>query len=383
MSVSALLLEDFKCFKNLELPCAQLTVLTGYNAAGKSTALHALLLMAQALRLNPLTDRLALNGDLVSLGTAGDVIRHNSESQGICLGVKGSGEQITWTFEYNRRLSARGVMSLKDAQYDNQLHSETSASAMVPGPSASASDLLRVLQGLVFVGPGRVTQLSTYPVPRTSGQGRGDVGMNGEYAAYWYLECADEEVDEPRRHRREIDARTVRSQIESWVDEFFPGARVTANRLTPDSPVHLAFRLQGTGGWVPPANVGYGLGYAFPMLVTMLTTSLGSVVVIDSAEAHLHPRAQSAVGRFLGQMAGAGQQIIVETHSDHLLNGIRLAVRDRLLKPHDVALHFFDSGDSKGQVTSLAIDDNGAISDWPEGFFDQAERDLAILSGWA
>lgn len=383
MSVSALLLENFKCFKNLELPCAQLTVLTGYNAAGKSTALHALLLLAQALRLNPMSDRLALNGDLVSLGSAGDVIRHDSEYHGIRLGIRGSDEQITWAFEYDRRLSARGVMSLTSAQYDNRTHSETSASQMVPGPSACDSHLLRLLQGMIFVGPGRVTQLSTYPIPRTSWQERGDVGMNGEYAAYWYLECADEEVDEPRRHQREPDARTVRSQIETWVDEFFPGARVSASRLTPDSPIHLAFRLQGTGGWVPPANVGYGLGYAFPMLVTMLTTSLGSVVVIDSAEAHLHPRAQSAVGRFLGQMAGAGLQIIVETHSDHLLNGVRLAVRDRLLKPRDVALHFFDAGDAKGQVTSLAIDNNGAISDWPEGFFDQAERDLAILSGWA
>jgi len=107
------------------------------------------------------------------------------------------------------------------------------------------------------------------------------------------------------------------------------------------------------------------------------------VVIIDSAEAHLHPRAQSAVGRFLGQMAGAGLQVLVETHSDHLLNGIRLAVRDSLIRSRDVALHFFEAGGATGQVTSLAIDDNGAISDWPEGFFDQTERDLAILSGWS
>ena len=383
MSVSALLLQDFKCFSDLELPCEQLTVLTGYNAAGKSTTLHALLLIAQALRLNPMTDRLSLNGDLVNLGTAGDVIRHDSASHGICLGAKGSDERITWAFEYNRTLSARGVMSLKRAQYESPAHSETSDSHMVPGRSASDSELIRALRGIVFVGPGRVTQLSAYPIPRTSWQERGDVGMNGEFAAYWYQECADEEVDEARRHPRERDARTVRSQVEAWVDEFFPGARVSANRLAADSPVHLAFRLQGTGGWVPPANVGYGLGYAFPMLVTMLTTRPGSVVIIDSAEAHLHPRAQSAVGRFLGQMAGAGLQVLVETHSDHLLNGIRLAVRDSLIRSRDVALHFFEAGDATSQVTSLAIDDNGAISDWPEGFFDQTERDLAVLSGWS
>ena len=380
--ISALTLRDFKCFKALDLPCARLTVLTGYNAAGKSTALHALLLMAQALRSRPISGRIALNGDLVSLGSAGDVIRHGAESHAIRLGARGGSEQIEWTFGYDRGLSARGFMSLQNVEYCNSLGSESSGSRVVPGPESSGSDLVRALEESIFVGPGRATQSSSYPVPRTSWHERGDVGTNGEYAAYWYLECADDEVDSLRRHRRNRDVRTVRSQVEDWMDEFFPGARVSANRLTTDAPVHLTFRLHGGGSWVPPANVGYGLGYAFPMLVAMLTAEPDCVVVIDSAEAHLHPRAQSAVGRFLGQMAGAGLQLFVETHSDHLLNGMRLAVRDGLLRPTDVALHFFGVGASLGQITSLDIDNNGAVSDWPEGFFDQAERDLATLSGW-
>ena len=382
MMVYTLSLQDFKCFRTLELPCAQLTVLTGYNAAGKSSALHALLLMAQAIRLNPASNRLALNGDFVSLGSAGDVIRHGASSQSILLGISSADEQLQWRFVYDRNLSARGVLSLKRAEYRNPLRILVSTSQLIPGSDVFNSNLLRVLEALIFVGPARETQLSTYPVPRTSSLRRGDVGTNGEYAAYWYLECADDEVDWTRRHRRQSNAITVRSQVEAWVEEFFPGARVSANRLTPESPVELAYRLHGTGGWVPPPNVGYGLGYAFPMLVTMLTAEPESVIVIDSAEAHLHPRAQSAVGRFLGQMAGAGLQIFLETHSDHLLNGIRLAVRDRLLSPADVTLHYFDAEETRNQVTSLAIDKNGAISDWPDGFFDQAERDLAILSGW-
>ncbi len=114
----------------------------------------------------------------------------------------------------------------------------------------------------------------------------------------------------------------------------------------------------------------------------MLIRENGSIVVVDSPEAHLHPRAQSAVGQLLGQMAGAGLQVFVETHSDHLLSGIRLAVRDGLVQPDDVALHFVGQDGMVGRVTTLAVDKNGAISDWPEGFFDQAENDLAILSGW-
>ena len=81
-------------------------------------------------------------------------------------------------------------------------------------------------------------------------------------------------------------------------------------------------------------------------------------------------------------MAGAGLQILVETHSDHLLNGIRLAVRDDLVQPNNVALDFIGQGGVAGKVTTLAIDKNGSVSDWPAGFFDQAENDLATLTGW-
>ena len=382
MNISVVELQDFKCFEKLELPCASLTVLTGYNAAGKSSVLHSLLLMAQAARSNLQADCLALNGDLVNLGSAGDVIRHGSGSHSIRLGFRGKSERITWTFGYERGLSARGLMSLRNVEYKNPLLSETCTHRLLPGPGASKSELLRALQATVYMGPERSMQAATYPVPRAAWQARGDVGVKGEHAAYWYLECADDAVDVARRYGRDKDARqTVRSQVEAWMDELFPNARVNADRLTPEASVQLTFRLR-SDGWVSPANVGYGLGYGFPMLISMLTAEIDSVIVIDSAEAHLHPRAQSAVGRFLGQMAGAGLQIFVETHSDHLLNGIRIAVRDRFLAPEDVALHFFDLGADSGQATSLDVDRNGAISDWPKGFFDQAERDLSILSGW-
>ena len=209
----------------------------------------------------------------------------------------------------------------------------------------------------------------------------GDIGAAGEFAPYWYLEAADEDVDSGRR-RANDDGGTVRAQVDAWLGELFPGARASADRLSPDAPIRLSFSLSTTSPWERPANVGFGLSYAFPMLVALLTRETGSILVVDSAEAHLHPRAQSAVGRLLGQMAGAGLQIFVETHSDHLLSGIRLAVKDGLLQPDDVALHFVGQGGVPGQVTTLAVDKNGAVSDWPAGFFDQAENDLAVLSGW-
>lgn len=379
-------MDDFKCFEALDLPCASLTVLTGYNAAGKSSALQALLLMTQALRIAANENCLPLNGELVSLGSEGDVLRSGASSPSFSLGVRTSGESIKWRFGSGRAKSARGLVPLNGLEYMQNGRRRTppgkwAPKRIWPAVGGTKSPLAAAIRGAVFISAARALQLDTFPVPKMPFHPEGYVGATGEYAPYWYLEYADEEVDEARRHPQN-NGETVRTQVDAWLSELFPGARVSADRLTPDSPIRLTFSLSTSSPWARPANVGFGLSYAFPMLVALLTRAQDSIIVVDSAEAHLHPRAQSAVGRLLGQMAGAGLQIFVETHSDHLLNGIRLAVRDGLVKPDNVALHFFGQGGKVGQVTTLALDRNGAVSDWPEGFFDQAENDLAILSGW-
>ena len=384
MMLSAIELENFKCYEALDLPCAALTVLTGYNAAGKSTALQALLLLAQALQTAGAGRDLPLNGDVVSLGSEGDVLRRTAIAPSFSLGVRTVDERIRWTFGSLRARSGRGLVPLRSLEY--QRGSEDAALAhdaerIWPPPGGDGSALAATLRSTAYVSAARAVPLDSFPVPRTAARLTGDVGAAGEFAPYWYLEFADEKVDAVRRHP--LDAsETVRAQVDAWLGELFPGARATADRLSPDAPIRLSFSLSRTSPWARPANVGFGLSYAFPMLVALLTREKGSIVVVDSAEAHLHPRAQSAVGRLLGQMAGAGLQVFVETHSDHLLSGVRLAVRDGLLHPDEVALHFVGQGGVPGQVTTLVVDKNGAVSDWPEGFFDQAENDLAMLSGW-
>lgn len=386
MTFKVIELDNFKCFEALDIPCAPLTVLTGYNAAGKSTALQALLLMTQALRIAANENRLPLNGELVSLGSEGDVLRSGGSDPSFSLGVRSSGESIKWTFGSGRAKSVRGLVPLNGLEYTQNGRRRTSPGKRVPqriwpAVGGAKSPLARAIRDTVFISADRDLQSETFAVPKASFHPEGDVGATGQYAAYWYLEYADDEVEKGRRHPQE-KGETVRTQVDAWLSDLFPDARVSADRLTPDAPIKLTFSMSKSSPWARPWNVGYGLSYAFPMLVALLTRPAGSIIAVDSAEAHLHPRAQSAVGHLLGRMAGAGLQVFVETHSDHLLNGIRLAVRDGLVKPDDVALHFFGQGGKAGQVTTLALDRNGAVSDWPEGFFDQAENDLAILSGW-
>lgn len=382
MTISLVTLESFKCFTALDLPCAPLTLLTGQNAGGKSTALQALLLLTQGLREGPNSGVLPLNGPLVELGTASDVIQHSMSPPVLSLGAGSSTERALWRFEVDRDLSTRGLMRLAKVSYVSRGDSLDLESPRLLPPAMADSDLVDSLRHTTFISAGREVQVDAYPVPRRSAQIAGDVGCSGEYAPYWYLESADEEVSTLRRHPTD-NRETVRAQVDAWLHELFPGARVSAERLAPDAPVRLSFSVGKTSPWSKPANVGYGLSYAFPMLVSLLVAPPGSVVVIDSAEAHLHPRAQSAVGHLLGRMAGAGLQLLVESHSDHLLNGVRLAVRHGLVQPGDVAVHFFGHRSGANPVMTVTVDRDGAISDWPEGFFDQTERDLAALSGWA
>ena len=385
MTLEAIELKNFKCYEALDLPCGALTVLTGYNAAGKSTALQALLLLAQALQTAASEIELPLNGEVVSLGSEGDVLRHGATEPSFSLGVRTADERIRWTFGSQKVRSSRGLVPLRALDYRHGggpgASTRRKPVRIWPARGGGNSALASALRSTVYVGAARAVPLDSFPVPRTAARPAGDVGAGGEFAPYWYLKYADEDVAATRR-RGSNDGGTVRAQVDAWLGELFPGARASADRLSPDAPIRLSFSLSKTSPWARPANVGFGLSYAFPMLVALLTQKKGSIVVVDSPEAHLHPRAQSGVGRLLGQMAGAGLQIFVETHSDHLLNGVRLAVRDGLVQPDDVALHFVGQGGVPGQVTTLAVDKNGAVSDWPEGFFDQAENDLATLSGW-
>ena len=82
----------------------------------------------------------------------------------------------------------------------------------------------------------------------------------------------------------------------------------------------------------------------------------------------------------LAETAARGVQVIVESHSDHVLNGVRLAVKQKKLLAQDVCVHFFSHRPGQGAVPeSPSMDDDGRLDSWPEGFFDQFDFALAEL----
>ena len=359
VSLKSISIDAFKCFEQLALPLGALTLLTGFNGAGKSSALQPLMLIAQTYKRSDDPKRLSLNGSLVKLGTAGDVTPSSSDRR---MKFSISTETADHTWEISPKAGDRDLdMVSKDNLHPNERDR-------------------RILRDITYLAAVRLGAEDSFPIPdNLDGL---DVGFDGRYAPYWYDRLADDIVVAERLNPKE-EATTFRKQLDSWMAVLFPGARVSVQSVVALSLMNLQFALGEYGDWRRPSNIGYGLTYAFPILVALLGATPGQVIVVDSPEAHLHPSAQSMMGRLLAHFANAGVQIIVETHSDHLLSGIRLAVREKVLSPQKLNIHFFGGASEGGHgVISPTVGADGEIYEWPNGFFDQGEKDLAQLAGW-
>ncbi len=369
--ITSIGIKNFKCFSHLRLPLGKLTLLTGFNAGGKSSAVQPLLLIAQGLRRNLETEEFALNGDLVRLGSAADIMPPDAVSPFVEILVEASRGSVRWSLE------ARAL----DRQLRQHPASAASGSTQDESNDTTAS-IRKTIAALTFISAVREGVSDTYPYPDEVDARVPDVGILGEFAPFIFGMRADDIVPVQRRQTAETGT-TLRKQVAAWIGTLFPHAQANV-RLLPDvSLANLQFRTSDLGAWRRPVNVGYGFTYAFPIVVALLTAIEGQIVVVDSPEAHLHPAAQSVMGQLLVQFAKAGVQIIVETHSDHLLNGVRLALRAGMMDATETYVHFFTGARNGAHgVVSPTINAAGALSEWPAGFFDQSERDLALLSGW-
>jgi len=354
-SVDAITMDGFKCFDHLRMELGQLTLVTGFNGGGKSTAIQPLLLLAQTLRLGILT-ALPLNGPMVKLGTAGD-ITPNEDGSLTNLTIEGQGTTIS--------------VKPKLRSGDRVLQLVESLSGALDTPLACSLSMLSYL-GAIRIGPE-----DSFPIPEQFDTP--DVGLDGRFAPYWYDHHVDEDVDEARRFPGE-EASVYRKHLDAWLGSMFPGAQANVQNVVNLSQMNLQFRLSSLGAWRRPSNIGYGLTYVFPILVSLLSAKPGQIIIIDSPESHLHPSAQ----RILATFAQAGVQILVETHSDHLLNGVRLAIREQVLPSDCLRVHFFRGPKGRDHgVTTPSFGAGGEVYEWPDGFFDQNEKDLSRLAGWA
>ena len=131
-------------------------------------------------------------------------------------------------------------------------------------------------------------------------------------------------------------------------------------------------------------DVGYGVSQVLPLLVDLLDPNGSSLLLLQQPEVHLHPIAQAALGSLFCTIAASGRQLIVETHSEYIIDRVRMDIRDRTaeLEPDVVSLLFFEKTDLDGNIHSLRFDEQGNLLDAPDGygqfFMDETRRSIGL-----
>ncbi|HET6382657.1 MAG TPA: DUF3696 domain-containing protein [Armatimonadota bacterium] len=385
-------LRHFKCFETLNLPLARLTLLTGLNASGKSTVLQSLALLHQTMIDHEWSNELLLSGSKISLGAVADVIDEVTGRDQFQIGVRGNGSDCYWTARASDRLALSipireirtmdRVVAISASSDQPLLRLLPSSLKANPGLNA----LIEALHETVYISAERSGPREVYAL--TASSHLTDVGCRGERTPGVLHQCGDLRPEDALILAGV--APTLKRQVEGWMDRFFPGSSIEILPVAGANLVTLGIRTSESSGYKRPQNVGYGLTHIMPILAACLAARRDSLILIENPEAHLHPVGQADMGRFLSRAAAAGVQIIAETHSDHVLNGVRRSVKEGILSPDEVAIYFFTPRNEEGnssvathaQVASVAVDSGGGLDSWPAGFFDQIDKDSSFLAGW-
>lgn len=371
-------LRFFKCFDLLRLPLAPLTLLTGPNASGKSSVLQALVLLHQTIREHERSTRLALNGTVVRMGTVADIVDELFGKGSFSMVVQDDDNVCEWAFDGDRHEMSMVVrrISVNGRPFERPRELRY---LLPPEEQESIASLTRHLRRLTYITAERLAPQEAYVLedPRLVGV----VGPRGEHAVsvlHWGRnERVLDELVLP-----EVPPTRLR-QVENRMRTLFPGCTLSLEQAPRVNAVSLRLRTSDATSFHSPIHTGFGLTQVLPIMVAALSADKGDIVMIENPEIHLHPSGQALMGQFLADVAGAGIQVLVETHSDHVLNGVRRAVKNDRLASELVAIHFFrPRADDVTQVLSPSLDDSGNIDDWPEGFFDQFDKDVNFFAEW-
>ena len=380
--ITRLDLECFKCFRSLLLPLAPLTLLSGPNASGKSSVMQALVLLHQTMRDHEQSDKLMLNGSVIDLGTVTDVVDQVYGRRECMIGLLDDETPYQWMFAGEREDMAMRVNQVKvdDAEVKG---ASGALQRLLPSPHEKSS-LAQRLHGLTYLTAERMGPRELYVLDAP--QHIPVVGIWGETAISVLYSGRDDQVL-PKLVLPEEPPTRLR-QVEKRMQQFFPGCVLDLNKVPNTNSVTLGIRTSSATDFHRPVNTGFGLTQVLPVVVAALSARREDLLLIENPSVHLHPAGQARMGHFLAEVAAAGVQVLVETHSDHVLNGIRRAVKDNTLSSEDAKLHFFrprseQPEDTVPQVESPVIDANGNLDRWPDGFFDQFDKDMNYFAGWS
>lgn len=420
-------LKNFKCFREeTAFPLAKINLLTGINGRGKSTLLQSLLLMKQSVEHNEYTNELVLNGNCVNLGNFEDIKNKYSAKTKQTFIFKTT--HYTLDYEFDKKilkyirlhgLPKQQTVVAKIGKVDSKLNvnegkieklfinyhkegttlidekpyssifqkfflSDETVSTLLD-TNLFEDDIIHYIMDIRFlwskihyVAANRLGSQLVYK--KFNSINSQSIDSQGENIAS-VLEQNKTVVPETLFCSSPIV--NLKIQTSEWLSKILD-TQVTINTKSSDysDDVYLFFKINGKE--YKPTNVGFGYSYVLPIIVSGLIAKKGEILIIENPEAHLHPKAQSELTKFLAKVASGGVQVFIESHSEHILRALQICTLQEniALKNTDVNILYFQNKENEPAFVQIPILENGSIETWYEDFFDQADKDYKILFGF-
>lgn len=353
-------IENFKSIKKLSLPLENLNLFFGMNGMGKSSVIQVLLLLRQSFWENYKSglDCLYTNGEMIQLGTGRDIFCQSGFSDIIRFYVQFS-DDATYDCCYKYE---------SDKPNNDQL-------ARVGAGTGENYAVSLFSEQFSYLAAEHIGPRKQYSIENWRKNGAARLGTMGEFIVPFLalegekIRIPDEMCLQTGKTNRLID------QLSAWMAEISPGIRISAELLPAIEKAKLLISYSGdrlVSDSFLPVNVGFGIPYVLPLVVELLISGKDSLLLIENPESHLHPKGQTMIARLISLAANHGCQIICESHSDHVINGVRVAVKNKQISNNKVGVFFFSKNkDQETKVDNIYMDKKGNLSEYPLGLLDE------------
>lgn len=377
-------LRNFKSHKETSMDLANLSILCGDNGVGKSSALQALLLVREAYIKDKSFEVLDLKSNPVKIGTANDAIYEFSEMEGFEIDLKTSVGQFQLIYE------------ALEADEKTKTFIRLAQRSQIP-PTVNTESLFNT--HFQYIGAARSGPQGIYTKDDKIIDIYKQISLiegRAEYFVHFLDKYRNQEVlKDLCITTTKMQFTDLMSQVIEWERFISDGVSIEIEDLGKLGFV-LKYAFAASQSFTKSTrffeatNVGFGLSYVMPILVAILSAKPGALIIIENPEAHLHPNGIAKLTELFCLAAQAGIQIVLETHSDHVINGILVQSKKfeengtHGIDRNKVCIYHFDRDMDAHYTksTKIEVEEGGLIRYPPKGFFDQFSIDRRYLMGF-
>ncbi|HNM03191.1 MAG TPA: DUF3696 domain-containing protein [Leptospiraceae bacterium] len=378
-------IKNFKSIKKKYFPLRNLNIMLGLNGQGKSSFIQALLLLRQSEKLTE--GELKLNGGeagLVNVGTTKDAMYQYGKGDKLSFLLQFKNDTpFDFEFIYKADADTFKVQQNLSNNTKNYIHRNIKQALFS--------------NNFQYLTAQRIELKSLNITNYSSVMDANNIGKYGQYTVHFIEQKGEESIFfDNLLHKdsktydsisnQEMMDKTLINQINLWLGEISPGVNVKTKKISSDYVLlEYDFKQPNLGftNKFKPENVGFGISYALHVITALLSSKPEQLLIIENPESHLHPRGQAELGKLIALTAQNNVQIIIETHSDHILNGIRVAIKESAIHQDKVIAFYFKKvikeNEQYSKITDIYIDKNGTLSDYPEHLLDEWSNQLSRL----